>query len=138
MVEEDIYEMYFCGRNKKYPELCGASFVIYKNGQEMWSNSYFVSDNFANSIAEYVGLIEGLKRAINMNITRLIVKGCDQLIIKSMSGEFKVKSQDMAKMYKIAKEIEEKFESITYQNVYRKYDKRADQLLNDGALTSIF
>jgi ribonuclease H / adenosylcobalamin/alpha-ribazole phosphatase len=132
MVEEDIYEMYFDGCSKGNPGLSGAGAVIYKNGQEIWSNSYFVSDNSTNNVAEYFGLIKGLKRAIKMNITRLIVKGDSQLIIKQMLGEYQVKSQNMVEMYEIAKKMEEKFESITYHHVYRKYNKRADQLSNDG------
>ena len=108
---------------------------IYKNGQEIWSNSYFVSDNSTNNVAEYFGLIKGLKRAIKMNITRLIVKGDSQLIIKQMLGEYQVKSQNMLELYKIAKQMEKQFESISYQHVYRKYNKRADQLSNDGIKT---
>jgi ribonuclease HI len=43
MIREDIYEMYFDGCSKGNPGLSGAGAVIYKNGQEIWSNSYFVS-----------------------------------------------------------------------------------------------
>jgi probable phosphoglycerate mutase len=135
MIQEDIYEMYFDGCSKGNPGLSGAGAVIYKNGQEIWSNSYFVSDNSTNNIAEYFGLIRGLKRAIKMKITHLIVKGDSQLIIKQMLGEYQVKSQNMSEMYEIAKKMEEQFESITYEHVYRKYNKRADQLSNEGILT---
>lgn len=134
MEQEDIYEMYFDGCSKGNPGLSGAGAVIYKNGEEIWSNSYFVSDSATNNVAEYFGLIRGLKRALKMNIRSLIVKGDSQLIIKQMKGEYQVKSESMIELYNIAKEFESQFKNISYEHVYRKYNKRADQLSNEGLL----
>jgi len=134
MEQEDIYEMYFDGCSKGNPGLSGAGALIYKNGEEIWSNSYFVSDSATNNVAEYFGLIRGLKRAIKMNIRHLIVKGDSQLIIKQMTGQYQVKSESMIELYNIAKELETQFENISYEHVYRKYNKRADQLSNEGLL----
>jgi ribonuclease HI len=131
---EDIYEMYFDGCSKGNPGLSGAGAVIYKNGEEIWSNSYFVSDSATNNVAEYFGLIRGLKRSIKMNIRCLIVKGDSQLIIKQMKGQYQVKSENMIELYEIAKKMEEQFENISYEHIYRKYNKRADQLSNEGII----
>jgi ribonuclease HI len=136
MEQEDIYEMYFDGCSKGNPGLSGAGAVIYKNGQEIWSNSYFVSNSATNNVAEYFGLIRGLKRAIKMKINSLIIKGDSQLIIKQMKGEYQVKSESMIELYNIAKELENQFENISYEHVYRKYNKRADYLSNEGLLKS--
>ena len=134
MEQEDIYEMYFDGCSKGNPGLSGAGSVIYKNEEEIWANSYFISDSATNNVAEYFGLIRGLKRAIKMNIRSLIIKGDSQLIIKQMKGEYQVKSESMIELYNIAKELEKEFENISYEHVYRKYNKRADQLSNEGLL----
>lgn len=134
MEQEDIYEMYFDGCSKGNPGLSGAGSVIYKNGEEIWSNSYFVSNSATNNVAEYFGLIRGLKCAIKMNISSLIVKGDSQLIIKQMKGEYQVKSESMIELYNIAKEFETQFENISYEHVYRKFNKRADYLSNEGLL----
>ena len=134
MEQEDIYEMNFDGCSKGNPGLSGAGAVIYKNGEEIWSNSYFVSDSATNNVAEYFGLIRGLKRAIKMNIRSLIVKGDSQLIIKQMTGQYQVKSESMIELYEISKKMEEEFENISYEHVYRKYNKRADQLSNEGII----
>jgi ribonuclease HI len=132
--ENNIYEMYFDGCSKGNPGLSGAGAVIYENEEEIWANSYFVSDNATNNVAEYFGLIRGLKRALKMNICSLIVKGDSQLIINQMTGKYQVKSESMIELYEIAKKLEENFETINYQHVYRKYNKRADQLSNEGLL----
>jgi ribonuclease HI len=134
MEQEDIYEMYFDGCSKGNPGLSGAGAVIYKNEEEIWANSYFVSDSATNNVAEYFGLIRGLKRAIKMNISSLIVKGDSQLIIKQMTGQYQVKSESMIELYNIAKELETQFENISYEHVYRKFNKRADQLSNEGII----
>jgi ribonuclease HI len=134
MEQEDIYEMYFDGCSEGNPGLSSAGAVIYKNGEEIWSNSYFVSNNSTNNVAEYFGLIRGLKRAIKMNIRSLIIKGDSQLIIKQMKGEYQVKSESMIELYNIAKEFESQFKNISYEHIYRKYNKRADQLSNEGLL----
>lgn len=134
MEREDIYEMYFDGCSKGNPGLSGAGSVIYKNGEEIWANSYFVSNSATNNVAEYFGLIRGLKRAIKMNIHSLIIKGDSQLIIKQMKGEYQVKSESMIELHEIAKKMEKEFENVSYEHVYRKYNKRADQLSNEGIL----
>lgn len=136
MSTQDIYEMYFDGCSKGNPGLAGAGAVIYKNGEEIWANSYFVSDNSTNNVAEYFGLIRGLKRAIKMNIKNIIIKGDSLLIIKQMTGQYQVKSESMIELYNIAKEFEKHFDNISYTHVYRKYNKRADYLSNEGILKS--
>lgn len=132
--QQDIYEMYFDGCSKGNPGISGAGAVIYKNREEIWSNSYFVGGSATNNVAEYFGLIRGLKRAIKMDINCLSVKGDSQLIIKQMKGEYQVNSESMIELYNIAKELESKFENISYEHVYRKYNKRADYLSNEGLL----
>ena len=69
-----------------------------------------------------------------MNIRSLIVKGDSLLIIKQMKGEYQVKSESMIELYNIAKELESQFENISYEHIYRKYNKRADYLSNEGLL----
>jgi ribonuclease HI len=134
MNNEDIYEMYFDGCSKGNPGLSGAGAVIYKNGDEIWANSYFVSDDATNNVAEYFGLIRGLKRAIKMDIQNMTVRGDSLLIIKQMTGQYQVKSENMIELYEIAKELEKQFNNVNYAHVYRKYNKRADYLSNEGLL----
>jgi ribonuclease HI len=68
------------------------------------------------------------------NIKNLIIKGDSQLVIKQMKGEYKVNSENIKNLYKKAKECEKMFESVKYCHVYRKDNKRADELSNKGLL----
>jgi ribonuclease HI len=51
-----------------------------------------------------------------------------------MTGIYKVNSENLIELYKTAKQLEKSFESISYTHVYRKDNKRADALSNDGLL----
>lgn len=131
-MNNDNYEMYFDGCSKGNPGRAGAGSVIYKNNNELFANVLFVSEHDTNNVAEYTGLIMGLEVAIKNNIKDLIVKGDSLLVIQQMNGKYQVKSDNLIKLYKRAKELEKCFNSIHYYHVYRKDNKRADELSNIG------
>lgn len=126
------YVLFFDGCCKGNPGPGGAGSVLYKDGIEVWSDSLFVGKNITNNIAEYTGLILGLKQCVKLGIKNLTVNGDSQLAIKQMTGAYKVKSENLIELYKTAKQLEKSFDSISYNHVYRKDNKRADELSNDG------
>ena len=126
----DAYEMYFDGCSKGNPGLAGAGAVLYKNNVEIDSKSLFLGDKETNNVAEYNGLILGLELAIRNNIKELTVKGDSLLVIQQMSNKYKVKSENLMKVYKHAKELAQSFAKIEYIHVYRSANKRADDLAN--------
>ena len=126
------YTLFFDGCSKGNPGPAGAGAVLYEGHTEIWAKSFFVGNNSTNNVAEYTGLIIGLHAAVNKNIKELIVKGDSMLVIKQMKGEYKVHSKDMQSLYENAKSFEKSFNKIIYEHVYREYNKRADQLSNEG------
>jgi ribonuclease HI len=134
ITKQDNYVLFFDGCCKGNPGPGGAGAVIYNNGIEIWSDSEFVGKNVTNNIAEYTGLIIGLKQAVKVGIKNLTVNGDSQLVIKQMNNVYKVNSENLIEMHKIAKHLQQSFESISYNHVYRKDNKRADALSNDGLL----
>lgn len=134
---EDNFVIYFDGCCKGNPGPGGAGSVLYKNEQEIWYDCMFVGEKVTNNIAEYSGLLMGLQFATKQsNIKNLIIKGDSQLVIKQMRGEYKVNSENIKELFKKAKEYEKMFESVQYLHVYRKDNKRADELSNKGLLIS--
>jgi ribonuclease HI len=124
------YVMRFDGASKGNPGLAGAGAVIYKDGDELWSGYSFVGDHETNNVAEYNGLILGLTKALEFNIKNLLVEGDSQLVINQMKGEYKVNSNNLMKMYNTAKMLEQSFDKIIYNHIYREKNKKADQLSN--------
>jgi len=131
-MESFIYTLYFDGCSKGNPGKAGAGYVIYKETDEIAYKSVYVGDKETNNKAEYSGLYEGLLCAIENNITRLHVKGDSNLVIKQMKGEYKVKSENILRIYQDTHKLCEQFEEITFEHVYRKDNQRADQLANLG------
>lgn len=131
------YTLYFDGCSKGNPGKSGAGAVIYKDNDELWANSLFVGNNNTNNESEYSGLIFGLEKAKELNIENLDVKGDSMIVIKQMLGDYKVKSEKLLKLHKKAKNIALSFITISYQHVYRDFNKRADQLSNDGLLKCV-
>lgn len=125
--------LYFDGASKGNPGLAGAGAVLYEGGDiEVYSESVFVGLKETNNVAEYTGLITGLKAALNLGTKRITVKGDSDLIVKQMNGAYKVKSQNLIALYEEAKKLAEQFEKITFVHVYRHLNKRADELANVG------
>jgi len=131
-IMETEYVMFFDGCSKGNPGLAGAGYVINKNNIEISSDAIFVGMNTTNNYAEYTGMIEGMKKAIEMNITKLTVKGDSMLAVKQMNNMYKVNSPNILPLYNTAKELQKKFTDISFVHVYREYNKRADELSNQG------
>jgi len=128
--EENQYMLYFDGCSKGNPGRGGAGAVLYKDGQEIWGSSQMLGKNVTNNVAEYSGLIMGLKEVYTRKIKNIIVRGDSQLVIKQMRGEYKVNSQSLEEYYKQAKFLEGYFDKIVFEHVYRDKNKRADELSN--------
>jgi ribonuclease HI len=124
------YKLQFDGCSKSNPGIAGAGAVIYKFNKEINHIVQFVGNNSTNNVAEYTGLIIGLKLAIDMGIKKLNVEGDSLLVIKQMKGEYKVKSENLIDLYNEAKQLTTNFEYINFIHIYREKNKRADELSN--------
>lgn len=124
------YTLFFDGCCKGNPGLGGSGAVIFKDNIEIWSGTHKLPNKTTNNIAEYNGLLIGLNGALQLGITKLIVKGDSKLVISQLNGEYKVKSTNLIEIYNQIKQLEKQFEHIEYHHVYRKDNSRADALSN--------
>lgn len=132
------YVLKFDGCSKGNPGPSGAGAVLYHNENEIWSDNQYIGNKKTNNYAEYYGLILGLKEANRQNIQTLHVCGDSLLVIKQMNGEYKLKSENLYQLYNEAKKLEETFVNITYEHIYRQYNKRADELANLALENELF
>ena len=89
-----------------------------------------------NNIAEYTALIKALEKAKHLGLTRLRIHSDSELLVKQMSGEYRVKNDDLKWLFDEAKTLMRDFASVTLTHVRREQNKRADELCNialDGA-----
>jgi ribonuclease HI len=85
-----------------------------------------------NNIAEYKALIKGLELASKKKTNFITCVSDSQLMIKQLTGEYKVNNKKLMELFIIVKKKETLFKKISYTHVNRtnKYIKIADSLVN--------
>jgi ribonuclease HI len=126
------FVLYFDGCSKGNPGHAGIGAVIYKKKVEHWADCKYIGDNRTNNEAEYCALILGLQSAIDLGIKRLSVCGDSLLVINQVNKIYKVKNPNLLELYDEVVKLKKRFEYIDFNHVYRKDNKRADELSNLG------
>lgn len=85
-----------------------------------------------NNVAEYRALIEGLKRAKEAGASEVDCFLDSLLVVKQLSGEYKLKNYNLQKLFDEVRKIEKQFHSVSYTHLRREEEQiqRADQLVN--------
>ncbi|RHN49886.1 putative ribonuclease H [Medicago truncatula] len=79
-----------------------------------------------NNVAEYRGLILGLKQALKKGYKHIRVQGDSLLVCNQIQGIWKVKNANMGELCNEAKELKNKFQSFKINHVLREYNSEAD------------
>ncbi|MGI8905282.1 MAG: ribonuclease HI family protein [Candidatus Sumerlaeaceae bacterium] len=81
-----------------------------------------------NNIAEYTALIEAMQMAKRMGIQVLHVISDSELMVKQMTGLYKVKNTEILKKVQEAQALKKSFERFNINYVGREYNTLADAL----------
>jgi ribonuclease H / adenosylcobalamin/alpha-ribazole phosphatase len=86
-----------------------------------------------NNVAEYRGLIAGLRAAAAVSRAASIeVRMDSKLVVEQMSGRWKIKHPDMIPLAREARDVATGFSSVRYTWVPRARNTRADRLANEA------
>jgi ribonuclease H / adenosylcobalamin/alpha-ribazole phosphatase len=85
-----------------------------------------------NNVAEYSALIAGLEKAIDLGLPVVEVVSDSQLMVKQMTGEYKVKNEALQGLWQEASRLARKIPSVSYEWVRREHNELADRLLNEA------
>jgi len=88
-----------------------------------------------NNVAEYTAAIEGLKRAAELGGTEVLLRSDSQLLIKQLSGAYRVKAAHLAPLHREVLAQAKRFASIRFEHVPRERNTEADRLANLGVDT---
>jgi len=83
-----------------------------------------------NNVAEWSALIAGLEAALELGIRDLGVRLDSELVVKQLSGEYRVKHPALQPLYNRAKSLLRRFERVDIAHVRRKENADADALVN--------
>jgi ribonuclease HI len=85
-----------------------------------------------NNVAEYRALIAGLQRALEFGVDELDVVSDSQLVVRQMTGEYKVKNETLQELQREATELAGQLRSVAYRSVPREHNELADELVNEA------
>jgi probable phosphoglycerate mutase len=86
----------------------------------------------SNNVAEYRGLIAGLRAAIDLGADSVEVRMDSKLVVEQMSGNWKVKHPDMQVLAREAAGLVRQLPSVRFTHIRRAYNKHADRLANEA------
>jgi ribonuclease HI len=83
-----------------------------------------------NNVAEYTALITAMQKAKELGARRVDIRGDSELVVRQMTGQYRVKHPDLIPLYRQAKDLFDSFEGATIGHNYRHKNELADRLGN--------
>lgn len=127
--------IYTDGGARGNPGPAGAGAVVYQGKEEVVLVSEFLGFQ-TNNWAEYEALIRALEAArqtLGSPLSHVQVYLDSELIVKQLSGEYRVKDPALKKQYaRVIGIVEESFPEVSFTHVRREKNTRADELANQA------
>lgn len=130
------FELYADGGARGNPGPAGAGAVVRdSNGNTVLEVSKFLGHQ-TNNFAEYdavISALDGLSREVaTPREVTVLVKLDSQLVVKQMTGEYKVKHPNIRPQYEKLVALVRLFKNVTFTHVPREQNKDADRLANQA------
>jgi ribonuclease HI len=85
-----------------------------------------------NNVAEYRALVAGLARAAELGVDELEVVSDSQLLVRQMSGAYRIKNRALIDLSLEAARLARKIGRVRYTSVLRAENELADRLVNEA------
>jgi probable phosphoglycerate mutase len=85
-----------------------------------------------NNVAEYRALVAGLAKAAELGVDELDVVSDSELLVKQMTGEYRVKNEALRELSSEAAQLARRIGSVRYTAVRREHNELADRLVNEA------
>ncbi|MBI4834030.1 MAG: ribonuclease HI family protein [Planctomycetes bacterium] len=130
-----LLEIYVDGASRGNPGPSGVGiFIKDDKGKELVKRGEFIGE-CTNNVAEYEALKRALKlvlkdKALKADTLVLRVHTDSELVVKQLTGCYKIKSQNLMSLVIEARNLMKKFKAIEFKQIPRKDNKIADTLAN--------
>lgn len=84
-----------------------------------------------NNVAEYRALIAGLEAAARHAVGELEVHMDSELVIRQMTGQYRVKNEGLKPLHEQARQAARKITRVRYESVRRDDNAHADRIVNE-------
>jgi ribonuclease HI len=118
------------GAARGNPGPAGAGAVIVNpDGHIVAKVGKFLGES-TNNVAEYMGLILGLRRAKAMGIKELDVLADSELMVKQLNGQYAVKAEHLKPLHLEAEALLKGFADVSVRHIPREENGAADAMSN--------
>ncbi|HXT22190.1 MAG TPA: ribonuclease HI family protein [Thermoanaerobaculia bacterium] len=119
---------WFDGAARGNPGEAGFGLVVESDGTVEELGGYL--GRTTNNVAEYSGLLAALTWARRAGVEELSLFGDSELVLKQLSGVYKVKAPHLMPLFLRALALRREIPRVRIQHVPRKENARADKLSN--------
>src|SRR5438270_3900461 len=85
-----------------------------------------------NNFAEYSALLAALEHAMSNGYRALKVISDSELLVRQMTGQYRVNSPDLKPLYEKARSLVRRLDKFAIEHVLRAKNQHADRLANDA------
>jgi ribonuclease HI len=122
--------LYIDGASRGNPGPAGIGIVVKDSrGRVVAEISEFIG-RATNNVAEYRALIRALEEAGSLGGRQIIVRSDSELLVRQLTGEYKVKSPDLSPLHLEAHRLFKAFPKATVERIPRGENAAADALAN--------
>ena len=123
--------IYIDGGSRGNPGPAGAGIVIRDKADNsiLYKGGIFLG-KATNNVAEYSGLLAGLTAAGRLNAARVQLFSDSQLLVRQMTGEYRVKNAGLKPLHRRAVDLADGFDECTFHHIPREENTAADKLAN--------
>jgi len=131
---DPVYILNFDGGAQPNPGRAGSAAVISDPTGAVLYECGEYHPHATNNVAEYGGLIIGLRMALKKGITRLLIQGDSNLVISQICGSWAVNNPRMKGLYNEVRGLIVQFQYVACRHVYRSNNAHADALADEVIL----
>ena len=124
----------FDGGARPNPGEMGIGVVLIEDGNIITEISKKLPDYGTNNIAEYMALLTGISKALELGWKHVMIEGDSKLVINQVNGAWKINKEHLKSLYaQVVKELS-KFDSYTINWIPREKNSIADKLASKALL----
>lgn len=120
------------GGSRGNPGPAAAAFVLTDADGRTLAARAFVLGRTTNNVAEYTGLLRALEAAGALGATDVTVFSDSELMVRQLTGLYKVKSESIRPLYEQVNDVRMQFECFAIRHVLREQNQEADRLVNEA------
>jgi ribonuclease HI len=85
-----------------------------------------------NNFAEYMAVIRALELAHESGVAEVVLRSDSELMVKQMTGVYKVKSPVIQPLHQRARQLMAQFKGVKFEHVRRELNAEADRIANEA------